>query len=83
MQGLELMSIQPNQLLNPGLTVTVIMVHLSQHVDRVRVERKVGAINDAKGIQLMPKCTLSEDKLGGIGSVQAIHTICSTYPILE
>lgn len=66
-----------------SLTVPVVMVHFRQHVHGVGIESQVGIFYDSESIKLMSKCSLSENELGGIGPVEAIHAIRATYPILK
>ena len=35
------------------LTITVVMVHLCQHIDRVRIEREIRIVHDPKSVKLM------------------------------
>jgi hypothetical protein len=35
------------------LTITVIMVHLRQHIDRVRIECEIRIVYDPKSVKLM------------------------------
>ena len=59
------------------------MVHLREHVDRVRVEGEIRSLHNAKGVQLMTKCALSKDKLGSVRPVKTINAVCPAYAILE
>jgi hypothetical protein len=61
----------------------VIVVHLRQHVDCVRIEREIWVVHYPKSVKLMTKRTLAKYELRRIGAVKAIHTICSTNTVLE
>ena len=63
-------------------TIAVIVIHLCQHVDCVRVEGEARAIHDSKRVQLMAKSALAEHELGRIRAIQTINAVCTTYAVL-
>ena len=58
------------------------MVHLSEHVYRVRVKGQIRIIHNPKSIKLMTKRTFTKYKLGSISPVEAINTVGATDAIL-
>ena len=66
-----------------SLTVSVIVIHLRQHVDCVRVEGEARAIHDSKRVQLMAKSALAEHELGRVRAIQTINAVRPTYPVLK
>lgn len=65
------------------LTVSVIMIHLSQHINGVRIKHQIGAVDHSKGIQLMAKDALPKYELGSIRSVETVYAVCTAYSILQ
>ena len=59
------------------------MVHLSEHVDRVGVERQIGCINDTEGIQLMSQRTLTKHELCRIRPIEAVYAVRPAYTVLH
>ncbi len=64
------------------LTVSVIVIHLGQHVDCVRIKCKIGAVDNTQHVELMAKSSFSKHELRGIGSIKTVNAVCSAYPIL-
>ena len=64
-------------------TVTVIMIHLCQHVDSIRVKREIWISHYSKSVKLMTECSLAKHELSGIRTVQTVHTVYTTYTILQ
>jgi hypothetical protein len=60
----------------------MIVVHFRQHVDCVRVEGQIWAIDHTQRIQLVPQSTLAKYKLSGVGPIQAVDTVRTANPIL-
>jgi hypothetical protein len=71
-----------SKILTEILTVAVVVIHLSQHIHGVRIERQVRMFHNSEGIQLVPQRALPEDKLRRVGTVQAIHAVRPADPIL-
>lgn len=65
------------------LTVSVVVVHLCQHVDGIRIELQVGTVNDSKSVELVPKSTLPKDELRRIRPIETVNAVCSAYSPLE
>jgi hypothetical protein len=63
--------------------VTVIVVHLRKHIDRVGVKGQIRVIYDPKGIQLVPQSALSEHELRCVCAVETVHTIGPANPVLQ
>lgn len=61
----------------------MVMVHLRQHVDRVGIECQVRRVDDAEGVELVPKSALAENELSSVGSVEAIDAVGTTDAVLE
>jgi hypothetical protein len=51
------------------LTVPMVVIHLCQHIDSIRVEGQVGAIDNPQSIKLMTQSPLPKHKLRSVGSV--------------
>ena len=63
--------------------VTVIMVHLRKHIDRIGVKGQIRVIYDPKGIQLVPQSALSEHELRCVCAVKTVHAIGPANPVLQ
>lgn len=65
------------------LTVSVIMVHLSEHVHSIGIKSEIGTIHHPEGVQLMPQSAFPKYELRCICSVQTVNTICAADAILQ
>ena len=61
----------------------MIMIHLSQHVDGVRIKGKIRIIHHTQSKKLVTKSAFSEYKLRCVSAVQTVNTICTAYSILK
>lgn len=61
----------------------MVMIHLRQHIHRIRIERQVRAVHDTERIQLVPQRALPEHELRGIRTIQAVHAVRAAYPVLQ
>lgn len=61
----------------------MIVIHLRQHIHRVRVKGQIRAIDDSQGVQLVPKCTLPEHELRSVRPVKTVYTVGTAYAILD
>ena len=64
-------------------TVSVIMVHFSQHIYDIRVEHQVRAISDTERIELMSQRAFSKHKLSCVCPIKTIDAVCSADPVLQ
>lgn len=64
-------------------TVPVVVVHLRQHVHRVRVKYEVGRVDDPEGVELVSEHAFPKDELRCVSPVQAVDTVGSADAILE
>lgn len=63
--------------------IPMVVVHLRQHIDRVGIEGQVRRVDDAEGVELVPKSTLAKNELGGVRSVKTIDAVGATDAVLE
>ena len=64
-------------------TVTVVMVHFSEHIDSIRVERKIWCVDDTQGIQLVTERAFAKHELRCIRAIETIDAIRSADAVLH
>jgi len=61
----------------------MIVVHLRQHIDGIRVELQMWTIHNAESIQLVAQRNLPEDKLCSVRTIETVYTIGSADSVLD
>ena len=61
----------------------MVMVHVGEEVDGIRIILDDGILQDTKGMKLVAERALPDNKLSCVGAVQAIDAVGSRYAILD
>src|SRR5687768_7498252 len=64
-------------------SVTVIMPHMCEEVDSIRVVLDRSVLQNAKCVKLMTKSTLANDKLCCVRPVEAVDTVRPSHAVLR
>lgn len=58
-------------------------LHVCKKVDSVSIIVDRGIADDTQGMQLVAQSSFTNDKLSGVGSVEAVDAIGPCYPVLH